>query len=56
MTNSDKKHLMNVAALECSIAESIKIDDLLIKYNKEKDEYRIVNTITKQIMFKKVFK
>ena len=55
MKNSDKNFIMHTILLECSIAENLKIENLVIRYNKEKDEYRIVNLLTNKIMFKKIF-
>ena len=55
MKNSDKLFIMNTILLECAVAENLRIENLVIRYNKITDEYRITNLLTNKIMFKKKF-
>ena len=55
LKNSDKSFIMQSALLECMVANNLRSENLVIRYNKEKDEYRIVNLLTNKIMFKKIF-
>ena len=56
MTAQDQKFVMETAALECSIQESIPFEKLVVKKSIRNDgSWVILNKDTKKVMFRKKF-
>ena len=55
MNYSNQLYIMNTALLEIAVALNLDCDDLCIKYNEIKKEWRIVHKPTMKIKFKKIF-